>query len=66
MSEYAFDVKLWAVARVTAASEDEARKKLANYADDLDIGMVTPDGVRFTTAGSEGDFDLIEIDGEAT
>lgn len=63
--EYAFDVKLWAMARVTATSEQDARDKLANYADCLDIGFVSPDGVKFTEASSEGSFDLIEIDGEA-
>lgn len=63
--EYTFDVKLWAVARVTADSEQAARDKLANYADCLDIGLVSPDGVKFTEASSEGSFDLIEIDGEA-
>ena len=63
--EYAFDVKLWAVARVTADSEQEARDKLRNYADCLDIGLISPDGVRFTEASSEGEYDLFEIDGEA-
>ena len=62
--EFAFDVKMWAVARVIADSELEARRKLANYANALDIGMVTPDGVNFTEASSEGEFDLFEIDGE--
>lgn len=64
MTEYAFDVKLWAVARVEAATVAEARAKLANYADCLDIGMVTPDGVKFTEASSEGEFDLFEVDGK--
>ena len=62
--EYAFDVQLWAVARVTAATEKEARAKLANYAQYLDIGMQTPDGVLFTEASSEGEYVLFEIDGE--
>lgn len=65
MTEYAFDVKLWAVARVAADTEREAREKLANYADCLDIGLVSPDGVTFTEASGEGEYDLIEIDGEA-
>ena len=62
--EYAFDVKLWAVARVTAATEKEARAKLADYAQCLDIGMQTPNGVSFTEASSEGEYELFEIDGE--
>lgn len=65
MNEYAFDVKLWAVARVKAATVEEARAKLRNYAECLDIGMVTPDGVTFTEASSEGEYDLFEINGEA-
>ncbi len=63
--EYAFDVKLWAVARVQADTEEEARVKLANYANCMDIGIVTPDGVAFTEASSEGEFDLFEFDGES-
>jgi hypothetical protein len=65
MTEYAFDVKLWAVARVTADNVKEAREKLRNVADCMDMRLVTPDGVRFTEASSEGAYDLIEIDGEA-
>lgn len=64
MKEYTFDVKLWATVQVKAESEKEARQKLANYADCLDIGIETPDGVKFTNASSEGEFDLLEIDGE--
>lgn len=65
MTEYAFDVKLWAVARVEADSEEQAQKKLMNYADCLDIGFESPDGVTFTEASAEGDGDLIEIDGDS-
>jgi len=64
MPEYAFDVKLWTVARVTAENEKEARKKLAEVADCIDVGF-DKDGVKLTEASSEGEFDLIEIDGEA-
>ena len=64
-TDYTFDVKLWATARVRAESEQEARAKLAKVADCMDISMVTPDGVTFTEASAEGDADLIEIDGEA-
>ncbi len=65
MTEFAFDVKLWAVARVTANSLEEAKAKLANVADCMDIGF-DKNGVKFTEASAEGDADLIEIDGEAT
>lgn len=64
MTEYAFDIQLNAVARVEADTEEEARKKLWNYAECLDIGMVTPDGVRFTEAGAFGPTVLLEVDGE--
>ncbi|MEM9286717.1 MAG: hypothetical protein AAGA36_00115 [Pseudomonadota bacterium] len=62
--EYAFDVKLWTCARIKAGSLKEAKAKLANYADCLDVGLVSDDGVTFTEASAEGDYDLIEIDGE--
>ena len=66
--EYAFDVKLWAVCRVQAASEEEAREKLKNVVDCLDIGIDGFNGghgVKITEASTEGELDLIEIDGEA-
>ena len=62
--EFAFDVKLWAVARVQATSEAEARKKLHEVADCMNIAY-SENGVLFTEASSEGEYDLIEIDGEA-
>lgn len=62
--EYAFDVKLFATARVKATSETIARSKLRNYTQELDISMVTPDGVTFTTASEDGSADLVEVDGE--
>jgi hypothetical protein len=64
MTEYAFDVKLWTVARITANTEQEARKKLHEYVDCIDIGF-NENGVELTEASAEGDADLIEIDGEA-
>mgnify|MGYP001158833262 CR=1 FL=1 len=64
MKEYAFDVKLFAVARVMANSEAEAIEKLHNVVDCIDIGYDAND-VRLTEASTEGDPDLVEIDGEA-
>lgn len=65
--EYAFDVKLWAVARVTATSEAEARRKMLEVVDCLSLGVDT-DGVKLTEASAEDsgqDSELVEIDGEA-
>ena len=64
MTQYAFDVKLWAVARVTANNEKEARLKLSEIVDCIDIGFDV-DGVKLTEASAEGEYDLFEIDGEA-
>lgn len=68
MHEYMFDVKLWTVARVTAANEKEAREKLHAVVDCVDLSG-TPgtadNGVTLTEASTEGEADLIEIDGEA-
>ena len=65
MPEYTFDIKLWAVARVEAATEAEARANLADIVDCLDLNREI-NGVTLTEASAEGDYDLIEIDGEAT
>jgi hypothetical protein len=62
--EFAFDVKLWAVARVKAGSQAEARKKLTDVVDCIDIGF-DQNGVKLTEASAEGSYDLIETDGEA-
>lgn len=67
MPEYAFDVKLWAVCRVKADSEKEARKKMLEVVDCIDIGYDS-DGVLLTEASVEddgSDSELIEINGEA-
>jgi hypothetical protein len=64
MVEYAFDVKLWAVARVQASSEAEALSKLYEVVDCIDIGF-NEGGVKLTEASTEGEADLIEIDGKA-
>ncbi len=63
VKEYAFDVKLWAVARVKATTEAEAREKLRSI-DCVDLAYEHGD-VRMTEAslqdvdGSE----LFEVDG---
>lgn len=64
MKEFAFDVKLFAVARVTAKTEKEARAKLHNVVDCLDVGY-DGHGVKITEASNDGTPELIEIDGEA-
>lgn len=65
MKTFTFDVCLFATVRVDAESREEAENKLSNYTGCLDIGMTTPDGVRFTEASADGSPELIEIDGEA-
>lgn len=63
--EYAFDVKLWAVARVTASSETEARKKMAEHLQCIDVGF-DAEGIKMTEASIEDsdNDELLEIDGE--
>jgi len=66
MHEYAFDIKLWAVARINAANEDEARKRLADI-NCIDVGY-DEDGIKITEASLEENEDshceLFEVDGE--
>ena len=68
MAEYAFDIKLWTVCRVEADNEKQAREKMLNYMQCLDIGF-DHDGIKVTEASIEDDSgevsELIEIDGEA-
>lgn len=64
MPEYAFDVKLWATARVEAETEEKAREILANVVSCLDVSL-DAHGVKIAEACAEGDYDLVEIDGEA-
>lgn len=61
--EYAFDVKLAAVVRVTARSETDARRKLHGI-DAVDLAATPADGLRITEA-SVDDCDpyLFEVDG---
>jgi hypothetical protein len=62
--EYAFDVKLWAEVRVMAASEEEARKKMAEDLGCLSIGYDN-NGVRVESASIEdsGEDEMVEVDG---
>lgn len=68
MKEYAFDATLFAVVRVKAETEEEARDKMADVIACLDISLER-DGVTITEATAsfaEGqDPVLFEIDGEA-
>lgn len=66
IKEYGFDVKLFAVIRVKAASEEDARRILSECAGGMDCnGGAWPDGnpILFN-ASIDGESDLIEIDGE--
>ncbi|WP_315768522.1 MULTISPECIES: hypothetical protein [unclassified Bradyrhizobium] len=73
MKEYAFDVKLWAVCRVKAEDEKQAREAMKIALDCVDVGFkFGPDidgcEVSLTEASIEDEGDsseLIEIDGEA-
>lgn len=64
--EYAFDVKLWAVVRVTAASEAEARDKMRDQLTSFDLNH-DRDGLLIEGLSAEdiGEDELVEIDGEA-
>lgn len=73
LNEHTFDVKLWAVARVRAGSEERARAILKEFSDCLDIALVAdvqnrPDifcageSIRFTEASAEGRADLVEVE----
>lgn len=67
--EYTFDVKLFAVIRVRAASESEARKMLTAALDAADANFgAWPDGSPILAEASldhDGHDELIEVDGEA-
>jgi hypothetical protein len=62
--EYAFDVKFWAMVRVKAASEEAARKKMAEDLGCLPIAYDN-NGICIESASIEdsGEDELIEIDG---
>ncbi len=61
--EYVFDIKYWATAYVKADTEEEARKVLEDYqVIDTPAGTGMPN-IDITCQTSEGDADLIEIDG---
>lgn len=64
--EYAFDVKLFATVRITAADEATARAQLAETMDGASLsvchgGVDMPDTFE---ASMDGEPDLIEVDGE--
>lgn len=70
LHEYAFDVKLFAVVRVTATSEDEARKWIKENLDgaSANLGMYEG-GDPIITEVSLDDIandECFEIDGEST
>jgi hypothetical protein len=66
MTEYAFDIKLWAVARITANSEAEARKLLSTI-NCIDLDYNDRFAVVLSEASIEddgGESELFEIDGK--
>lgn len=64
--EYAFDIQLYAVARVRAKTESEARRKMHDVIDCINIGY-SENGVTLTEASQAQDITplFFEIDGEA-
>lgn len=67
MKEFAFDIKLWATARVNAEDEKDAREKMCYQLNCVDINY-NSDDIKITEASIEDDDDsseLIEIDGQA-
>ena len=66
MPEFAFDLTLYAVARVKADNEAEARLKMSDIIDCIDIGFDVGN-VKLTEASQAQDKEplLFEIDGEA-
>lgn len=68
MTEYAFDVKLFAVIRVTADSEEEARTAIRDKLDCADANLgAWDDGspILCEVSRDDGEDQLIEVDGEA-
>jgi len=72
MKEFAFDVKLFAVVRIKAQNEKEARRKLAYFEDEFDLfanltdstSEVVLTSASFDDNGAEN-AELFEIDGES-
>lgn len=66
MNEYLFDIKLFASIRVNAASESEARDLVLEHLDCSSINAgAWPNGDPILFEASvDGDFDLVEINGE--
>lgn len=67
MTEYTFDIKLFATVRVKANSEEEARCLAAEYLDSADCNFgAGPDGAPILAEASmDGEPELIEVEGEA-
>ena len=66
MNEYIFDIKLLATIRVNAASESEARGRVFEHLDCASINAgAWPNGDPILFEASvDGDFDLVELNGE--
>lgn len=71
MHEYAFDVKLFAVVRVKAGSETEARELLERVIDACDVAEIEAHPIKLTEFSLAADdsvypqgAELFEIDGE--
>lgn len=71
MTEYAYDLKLFAVARIERddLTDEQARQLLDTYVQsvDIDYDLQADDGTRITIteASVDGEPDLMEIDGES-
>ena len=66
MNEYLFDIKLFASIRVNAISEREARAMILECFDCADVNAgAWPNGDPILFEASvDGDFDLVEVNGE--
>lgn len=63
LKEYMFDATLFAVVRVKAASEQEARQAMREQIDCLDLNKELPQSVRITECSlSDGEQYLAAID----
>jgi hypothetical protein len=66
IKEYAFDVKLWATARVKATSEKDAREKMRYELEGITVGYASDDiTLGEASIESPDEDELIEIDGVA-
>lgn len=64
--DFRFDLKVFASVTVSASSEAEARKKLAADLEHAQLSIGWHDGapVCAVDASVDGDYELIEVDGE--